>query len=433
MVLTHFLKRHKEFMRNVATMMTGKSVAAGIALITMPIISRLFTPSDFGVAAVFLSLGIFISNVGVLRYEMALVLPKLETEALLLIAFTYRLLFGVCLVLWILIFCYELTDTRVELLESMGVWLWLLPLGVLLLAMVHIQEHWLSRTKSFRVVAASMVVGTSVTGGMRIGFGLTSGSSVIGLIGGHMLGQICRLAVQKTASREGLKAAFQRLSWSQLREVAIRYSDFPKLNAPAALLTGASQQLPVILFGLLFSPAVVGFYSMAVRLSQAPIVLVSRSVSRVYLQKAAEIVNRGKSLRFAFLMATGSLALFGAIPVMMLWSFGEPLVAWLLGDSWSDAGRYLEILSPWLFIIWVTAPANPVFVVLRRQRLWLTLQIATTAVRLGTFVVAWSIAATPEWTLGAFVVATVFGNLMIIIAALIVVHRHRGSLPTATN
>jgi O-antigen/teichoic acid export membrane protein len=305
---------------------------------------------------------------------------------------------------------------------------------VLLLTMVTIQENWLARRRSFKVVAASMVVGTSVTGGARIGFGLATGSSVSGLIGGHMLGQICRLAVQKTANSEGLRATFQRIGWRQIWDIAVRYSDFPKLQAPAVLLTVATQQLPVVLFGVLFSPAVVGFYSMAERLLRAPIVLVARSVRRVFLQKAAEIGNRerSRSLGFAFLMTTGSLALLGAIPLVVLWFYGQPLATWLLGDRWSDAGRFLEIMAPWLYMIWITAPSNPVFIVLRKQRLWLILQIISTLLRLSTFGIAWLTAAGPEWTLAAFVAATATGNLAIIIVALVVIARHRGPLPTTT-
>ena len=424
------LKKHKIFVGQVATMMSGKSIASMIALLTMPIIARLFSPEDFGVAAIFLSLSVLVANVGALRYETALVLPKQEAEALLLMALTYRIMAALCLAMLLAIFIYRVVGIPIQVLESLGIWLWLWPLGVLLLTMIQIQENWLARKRQFGVVAASMVVGTAVTGGSRIGFGLFSGTSTFGLIVGHMTGQICRLAVQKTASREGLKATFQRIELAELRGVAAKYVDFPKLNAPAALLSAATQQLPVVLFGALFAPAIVGYYSMAMRLAHVPSVIVANSVRRVFLQKAAEINNRGKGLTFAFLMLTGGLALLGVIPLAALWFFGEPLCTWLLGDRWTQAGLYLEIISPWLFMLLVSAPANPIFVVLRKQSLWLRLQITLTILRLGTFGLAYIVGAGPEWTLGAFVAATVVGNLSVIGIALILARRHRGSVPT---
>jgi O-antigen/teichoic acid export membrane protein len=423
------LTRHKTFLGNVATMMSGKSIAAAIGLLTMPIVARLFSADDFGIASLFLALSVIVSNVGALRYEVALVLPKQESEALLLMGFAYRIVVAVCIILLLCVVGYKLGNLTVSVLESLGVWLWFLPLGVLLLAILQIQENWLGRKRKFNVVATSVVVGTAVVGGTRIGFGFLTGSSTYGLVLGHMIGQVCRLAVQKTASIEGLRATFRPVKWPELRQIAAKYSDFPKLNAPAALMSVASQQLPIILFGVLFSPAIVGFYAMAIRLTHAPITIVANSVRRVFLQKAADISNRGKGLGFAFLMSTGVLALLGTIPLAILWFFGEPLTSWLLGEKWRDAGRFLEIISPWLFMLWVTAPSNPVFVVLRKQRLWLIMQMTVTLLRLATFGLSYLLGAGPEWTLGAFVIATVMGNVVIILTALLLVTRHQQSPP----
>lgn len=424
MRVPEYFRRHRAFIGDVATMMSGKSVASLIALVTMPIIARLFSPRDFGIAALFLSTSTLISNIGALRYEVALVLPDRESEAILLMACTYRILVGICLLLLVVVGVYEACGVSAEVIDSMGIWIWFLPLGVLLMTMIQIQENWLARRKSFKVVATSMVVGTTVTGGSRIGFGYLSGSSVFGLIAGQMIGQVCRLAVQKSASSEGLRATFSRIGWAQFRRITAHYSDFPRLTAPAALLTAAGQQLPVVLLGVLFTPAVVGYYSMATRLTHSPIVIVANSMRRVFLQKAAEINNRGKSLAFAFAVSTGGLALLGAFPLAILWFFGQPLTVWLLGDRWTEAGRYLEIIAPWLFMLWVTAPSNPVFVVLRKQKLWLNMQISATVFRLGTFALAYVLSAGPEWTLGAFVTATVIGNVFIICMALYLILNH---------
>jgi O-antigen/teichoic acid export membrane protein len=121
--------------------------------------------------------------------------------------------------------------------------------------------------------------------------------------------------------------------------------------------------------------------------------------------------------------------LIGTAPLAVLWFFGEPLSAWLLGDRWAQAGRYLEIISPWLFMLLVSAPANPIFIVLRKQRLWLHLQLAQTVLRLGTFGLAYILQSGPEWTLGAFVFATVFCNFALIVIALLLTRQQRGPTP----
>jgi len=409
-------------------MMSGRAIAAGIALVTMPVVARLFTPGDFGVAALFLSIVGITSSVSALRYEGALVLPKEAEEALTLMAFAYRVLFTVFIVMLVVLAVYTWVGTTWRVLELLGVWKWLLPLGVLLTTSLHIQESWLARGQKFRIVAASLVVGNSVTSATRITLGVTAGSSVHGLIAGNLLGMSCRLILQKTASSEGLRATFSRIGWHRMKLVARRYADFPKFNAPAALVSSLGQNLPILLMGVMFTPAVAGFYAMANRLSRVPIEIVANSMRKVFLQKAAEIKNRGRSLRKAFLLATGGLAIFGLIPFGCVWLFGQPLLTWLLGLRWFEAGRYLEIMAPWLFMAWVIAPTNSVFIVLREQRSFLFLNIFLTVLKLAVFGLAFFIAADSEWTLQAFVIVTVAGQLLTMAVSLFLISQHADRL-----
>ena len=86
-----------------------------------------------------------------------------------------------------------------------------------------------------------------------------------------------------------------------------------------------SQNLPVLLFAVMFTPAIAGYYAMAKRLSQAPIAIVVKSMGRVFMQKAASITNQGRSLKTAFLLSTFALAILGVIPFGALWIAGQPL------------------------------------------------------------------------------------------------------------
>lgn len=429
MWLPRFLTNHRAFISNVAAMMSGKTIAAVIALFTMPIVARLFSPSDFGVAASFLSVIGIVSSPASLRYETALVLPKVESEATELLALANRILLFVCLLMVVFLAIYDIAGFRWPFLELLGSWMWLLPLGVLLTAGLQIQESWLARQEAFKLVAASTALGSAVTSGVRLIAGFVSGTTVIGLIGGNLLGLLGRFILQKTATLSSARATFSRIDLSETRRIASHYSDFPRLNAPAGLINALGQNLPVLLFGVMYAPAVAGFYAMANRLSQVPISIVANSVRRVFLQKAAAINNRNASLSKAFFLATGGLAVAGILPFGCLWFFGQPLLEWLLGERWHDAGRYLEIMAPWLLMLWITAPSNPVFVVLRKQHVWLTMQVWLTFLRLAAFGLAYVWSAGPEWALQAFVVATVAGNLVTIGVAGLLISRDATNHP----
>ena len=404
--------------------MSGKTIAAAIALFTTPIVARLFDPSDFGVVAVFVSVVSIVSNVSSLRYEMAVSLPKEEREARLLIALAYRAMIGMSLLVLLFVAVTTFTDTRFGPFSILGQWSWLLPLGIFLTGVLHVQESWLTRRTRFKLSSVSLVVGNATTSSSRIAFGALAGSSVYGLILSYLLGITSRLVVQRASTREAFHGESFKADWKSIFRTAREWSDFPRLNAPAGLIFALGGNLPVLLFGTMFSPAVAGLYAMANRLTRAPMAIVASSVRRVFLQKAAAIRNRGGNLRKAYVLTTGTLAVLGLLPLFVIMSFGQPVLGWLLGERWLEAGRYVEVVAPWMFMLWVTAPANPVFVVLRKQKFWLFLQTWITLLRLGAFGIAFAVGAAAEQTLQLFVGATVLGNLVTISVAYTLISRH---------
>ncbi|MCG8371497.1 MAG: oligosaccharide flippase family protein [Proteobacteria bacterium] len=414
---------HSEFLGNVAMMMSGRTIAAVIALFTMPIVSRLFTPMDFGVAAVFVSVCSTIAPLASLRYEATFVLPEDRREATLLMSCAYRVTIAVTALLAAALLAYESLGLRFETLHMLGHWRLALPLGVFLMTVIHLQESWLTREKRFGVVSTSLVTGNVMTSLSRIGFGALLGTSVYGLILGYVAGLLSRIGLMHESARAGWQALFGHRRRGELWETFRRYSDFPRLNAPAALVFAAGQNLPVIVFGAVFSPAVAGLYAMANRLAQVPVAIVANSLRRVFLQKAATIVQEGRSLRRAFVLSSGTLALIGALPFLAVALVSQEICTWLLGAAWTDAGGFLEIMAPWLFMAWVEAPCNPVFIVLRRQKFWLAMQTSLTLMRLAAFGAAYWLSATPPETLRAFVVASVLGSLVTIVTAWLLIGR----------
>jgi len=418
MRLGSYLRRHSGFVRDVATLMSGKTIAAVIALFTTPIVGRLFEPGDFGVAAIFASIIGITSNISSLNYAQAVVIPKTEDEALELLAFSFRVVVLFCLGMLAVIASFEFLQADVKALNLLGHWVWILPLGTLLTSTYHLQEQLLTRRRGFALISASLVAGNSIAASSRIAAGLAAGTSVYGLILGQMAGALTRIVTQWKSCGDGIRVVIRKMGLSGMRRIGRRYSDFPMLSAPAGLILSLGQDLPILLFGTIFSPAVAGYYAMASRLSRVPVTIGANAMRRVFLQRAVTIHNSGRTLGKAFLLTFGGLAALGILPFTLLWLFGEPLLTWLLGAPWAVAGRYMEIIAPWMFMLWAMSPCNAVFIVLRKQRFWLWLQSILTILRLGAFGLAFSLEAGPEWTLNAFVLVSVVGTSLTVLTTI---------------
>jgi O-antigen/teichoic acid export membrane protein len=406
------LRKHRTFIGQVGTIVSGRGIAAGIGLLLTPVVARLYSPDDFGLAALFFAIAAIAVQVASLKYESAIALPREDGEALRIATLSYRLVPASCVLLFVAIAVLQLAGSGAGRASQLGHWLWMLPLTVFLMAEQDVLESWLYRQLRFGVVSRSAVIDVSVAQGSRIAFGALGGSSVAGLIAGQLLGVVARLVVQGRAGWQSLAAAIRRAEPGTLRTVAARYSDFAKLSAPAALLNVSNQNLPVILFAAIFSPAVAGFFAMANRLTKAPIQIGSDSVRRVFLQRAARIHNEGRSLRRSYALTTGGLFAIGALPVLALALYGQPALTLLLGAKWSIAGHYAEIIAPWILTKWTSSASNPVFVILRRQRYWLLLHLVLTVVQLGAFAAGHLLGLGPDGTLRLFITIAVAGHLL---------------------
>ena len=71
-----------EFSRNVMTLLTGSVIAQFIPLLLTPILSRLFSPEEFGLFAFYISIITLFSAIATGRYELAILLPKDDKKAI---------------------------------------------------------------------------------------------------------------------------------------------------------------------------------------------------------------------------------------------------------------------------------------------------------------------------------------------------------------
>ena len=75
------LKPKSEFSRNVLTLMTGTTIAQAIPIAISPILTRIYTPEEFGVFALYLSIIMLFSSLVAGKYELSILIPKHDKNA----------------------------------------------------------------------------------------------------------------------------------------------------------------------------------------------------------------------------------------------------------------------------------------------------------------------------------------------------------------
>ena len=177
-----------EFVRNVLTLMTGTTIAQAIPIAISPILTRIYTPDDFGIFALYMSIAGIISVIATGRYELAIMLPKDDKDAINIGVLSIIIAFFISLIVFLIVLIFNQEITNLLNNPKISNWLYFIPLSILLTGIFQSYNYWTNRKKGYKKLSITNITQTSTTAGSNIAMGFAKfGSS--GLIIGTLIGQ----------------------------------------------------------------------------------------------------------------------------------------------------------------------------------------------------------------------------------------------------
>jgi O-antigen/teichoic acid export membrane protein len=375
------------FTFNTLIVMAGTSIGALVTIIASPILTRYFSPDAFGTFAVFTSIFSLISIAACMRYELAIVLPKSEDEAINLLALCLLIATLFSILLIPIIWFFESQIITLFNLPDLGAYIHIIPFLVFFSGVFNALFYWNTRTQHFKRLAGARITSSVVTNGYQLGSAflgfVTAGALIIGSFLGSVVSTILLSGQIWKDDHARLKASVR---WSSMVQGLRRYRNFPIYDTFSAFLNSLSWQLPVFLLAAFFSPAVVGYYSLGLRVLVFPMSLMGTSIAQNFFQKAAESKDQG-TLSQIVEKVFSVLVIIGLYPIFLLTLVGANVFIVIFGPEWGQAGLYLQILSIWAFVWFVSSPLGAVFAVLEKQAYFLRFNIAILITRFGSLVI----------------------------------------------
>jgi len=388
-----------EFGRNVMTVASGTALAQLLPLLVAPVLTRVYTPADFGTFALYLAAATVLGALATGRYELAVMLPARDETAVMVVRLCVVIAAASALVALLGALFVGRLVAKALASESLAPWLLLVGPSVFLTGVSQSAIHWSNRRKCFRRVARARIAQSVVAALASIAMA-TVHDGPGGLIVGYVLGQLVGTVglVVVAIRRERLLLRRSANASDTFRAVACRYRDFPRYQGPSALLEAFAGQLPIVLLTSFFGSATAGFVSLSQRAVRLPVSVVGRAIGDVFRQRASEDWVRDGRCDRIFGLTFRRLAALAWIPLAILAVLAPWLFEWVFGAEWRTAGGYARILSGVYFLQFVVSPLSFVFMIAERQKADLALQIAlvvltTTAIAAGHLVFASATAA----------------------------------------
>jgi O-antigen/teichoic acid export membrane protein len=379
------------FLRSVVLLLGSASLGQAILLGALLISSRLYSPADFGVLAVFNGVVTIVAVAACLRYEIAVGLPEEREDGAALLQLSLVCALGVSALVAVIIWLApdplmaRLFDVRVMQV------LWLVPVGIFLVAGVSALQQWFVRERGFGAIARSRIAQGSGHAALQVGLGV-AGAGPIGLIASQLFN--FALGVTMLGSRAFLDAAgpIRRASASRMRSLAVAYKRFPMFSTWEALFNAAGIFVPVILIGALAPPSEAGHLLLAMYAMQATLSLVGTAISQVYFSRAPGEHLAGNLASFTQTVLA-NLIKVGPGPLLFIGITAPTLFPLIFGSAWERSGVLVAWMTPWFVMQFLASPISLAFSVTGHQVQASLLQALGFAGRTGAVLIAWWLAS----------------------------------------
>jgi len=344
-------------LRATLTLLTGSVLAHALPLLLGPVLTRLYTPGDFGQYALLWAIATNLAVVACARYEFALPLEKNPRGAALLMALCARLLLvvtAICTLLALVLHFWQGMPLA-----------WLLPASVLAIGATQWLTLWATRAHRFGLLSAARLVQQGGGAVLQVLLGLFKAGPTGLLVGPIVAGLGAAWLLARPAPQDGWRRIWRQPP-ARLKAMATRHRDFPLYNTPHAFIGALQDTLALLLIAAWAGDAAAGFWALALRYLKAPATLLGGALSQALYPQLlqAQSAAQARALVRQSMLALAALAVPLAA-VLLLW--GPTLFTWLFGAQWGDVGMLARGLGLYIALHFIASPLSVVTLAWRAQ------------------------------------------------------------------
>lgn len=354
------------YKKNVAIMVSGRVLAQAIPILLTPLLTRLYSPSEFGIFGVYAAIIAFLAMISNGRYSLSIILPKsdIETKRLLILSSFLTIVVTAIFALGFIALGSCFFDFfEISMLQK---YLPILILNILFIGLYESLYYYVLRTKNYKILTTNIIIQALVLVSIRLLCGYLNFTE-IGLIISYLIGYSVGYILLISRLKIPIFSLFKEFKIFDYILLLKRYSRFPKYSLLADSLSVLATYSPNMLLNKIFGSVVTGYYSMSDKILGSPIWFVTSSVGDVFKQEASEQLRVKNSCFEVFVKTTKTLFFIGIIPFSVLFIISPYVVPFILGENWKEAGVFIQIFSIMYFLRFIISPVSHVIYIVNKQ------------------------------------------------------------------
>jgi O-antigen/teichoic acid export membrane protein len=361
------IKLSSEYLKNIFTVFWGAIVSQIVPIALSPVLSRLYTPEDFGVYAFVISIGACAAAMCASQYNHGIMLEEKNNYAkamvLLSIAITIAISLVSFTILWIAVWGLQIAS-----LQHVKSCFILLPIYTIFVGLNSSFSYWNNRNKRYAIISKGRIISSATTIIIQIilAFMFTGASSFLLL--GLTLGPLFSFIYLYLSTPSLRKKFFEGYSLKTLHQLGRKHKKFLLFTSLSDLLNTLLVQLPVFLLKGLVGEQKTGQFAFSNRLLSMPISFVSSSVGEVFKQRAVDEYTHTGTCSKIFIQTFKGLFFLSVIPFVLLFIFAPDIFAFVFGEMWREAGYFTRLMTPMFFFKFTVSPLTYIYYINGRQK-----------------------------------------------------------------
>ena len=333
------------FFKSAARLFKGAVLAQLISVLSIPVLTRLYSESEFGLYSIFLSCCGVLSTLMVLRLDIAilnvnsLIWQQRALKSILKIGMTTCFVFSFLIVIFY-------TELKV-LLKLPFELLVLTPIAALCLSLfnfyinifIKINDYsGVNKTRIFRTVKLNIIQ-------------ISSAQLAYGLIIGELVSRFIAILIMRR--RLQIKTLLQNVHVNMFRFVLF-FKKYMTYSLLSGVLSTFTMQLPTFFLTFKYGLASAGAYLIAIRLASLPSVFLGQTMSQLLTARIDQIKVRNSFLyKILFINSIASIVIF--LLAFLIVKFGGHVI---LGEAWESSLLFFYILIPLYLSQLIVQPFN---------------------------------------------------------------------------
>jgi len=369
------------FGRSVAIISGGSVLSQLLTIAGSPLLTRLYSPEQFGLLALFVAIVSSVVVVSSFRYEATIPLPEQDEDAVRITLLSLSAVFFCALLVSVVILFAGpplLTALKAKALIPFA---WLIPLALLAAGSYQVLSFWAVRKHEFTALSGTRLRQSLCTLGVQL-LGGIGGFGLIGLLAGDTLGRGAG-CISLGRLLPFSKQYFSVEGLSRIVQIGRRYAMFPLVGTWTVMLNTLSIQLPFALLNTYFSEGITGSYALAYRVLGLPSSVVGQAVGQVLFARISSRKNESEFIRITTERITIALFALSFPFFFVLFAGGKEIFGHIFGSNWIQAGQFAQLLSPWLFLWLISMPLSNLLTIKERQGLIFLFAVFVFVLRFG--------------------------------------------------